>query len=141
MADVKHTDEDWQRVGTEITARIAELKLTPAEIYANHGISWKTLTGYMNGEPIVRQDKARALCAALGWTTRSIELVLAGGPPELLEPTAPTDGVSNADLAELMRERFDELATIGRELVDLLRLDVQQRPAPRSRPAGRQEQA
>lgn len=83
----------WQAVGQAITHRIDALHRTKAEIIRLSGVSDKTLDGYMAGKPIVRKDKMRDLCAALGWTPDSIDRLLrarrsarrAGGPSD--QPT------------------------------------------------------
>ena len=77
----------WPEIGATIERRIAELKLTKAEVIRLSEISDKTLAGYIRGAPIVRADKRRNLCTALLWTDDSIELMLEGGDPvEVHEP-------------------------------------------------------
>lgn len=82
-ADVSN---EWKRVGEAIAARMAELGMTKAELIRAADVSDKTLNGYLAGEPIVRGDKGRDLCAALGWTPGSIDLIKAGNEPVLTLP-------------------------------------------------------
>lgn len=67
--------KDWTRVATRLQARIAELKLSKAEVIRRSGVSQKSLDGYLAGEPIVRPDKGRGLCDALRWTHDSIDAI------------------------------------------------------------------
>jgi transcriptional regulator with XRE-family HTH domain len=80
-------DQGWLRVGEAIRQRVVDLALSKAEVIRRSDVSDKTLTGYMRGEPIVRADKRRRLCEALGWSPESIDLILNGGEPELVEPS------------------------------------------------------
>lgn len=107
--------DDWKRVGGAIQARIADLALSKAEVIRQSGVSDKTLTGYINGNPIKRPDKRRELCLALGWTPDSIDRLLAGNEPKELDAAPMTD----------LSKRFDALdermAAIEQALRDLLR--------------------
>lgn len=95
---VDDTSERWPEVGRRITARIEELSLLLSEVQRAAGISDKTLTGYMAGRPIVRADKRRGLCAALGWSDDSIARILRGDDPEpRLASVAPAAGDRSSD--------------------------------------------
>lgn len=72
-------DQRWLRVGQAIEARRKELKLTKAELIRESGVSDKTLTGYLEGQPIVREDKARGLSRALRWPEDAIDQLLDDG--------------------------------------------------------------
>lgn len=76
---------DWKRVGRYVTQRIDDLRLTKAEVQRRAGVSDKTLSRYMAGEPIVRVDKERELCQALGWTSDSVRRIGAGEEPVELD--------------------------------------------------------
>lgn len=98
-------NDRWTDVGAAITRRIEnELGLTLAEFSRRSGISFKTLQRYMAGAPVVRRDKVRDLTAALGWTLDSIDLILAGGEPRLLEPSGPDR--AQAMLGEQLRQMW-----------------------------------
>lgn len=81
--------DDWGRVAKALNARIADLKLSKAEVIRRSGVSQKSLDGYLDGDPIVRPDKARGLCDALRWSRRSIDLLREGGDPEVLPEPDP----------------------------------------------------
>lgn len=72
--------ERWPEVGAAIEARIHELQWTFAEAERETGISYKTIVGYIAGNPIVRKDKRRDLTAGLRWTPDSVERLLRGEP-------------------------------------------------------------
>jgi hypothetical protein len=78
--------DDWQRVGIALRRRIEdELRWTLAEAIEASGVSDKTLTGYMDGQPIKRRDKKRDLCEAIGWAPDSIERLLRGEDAEVVD--------------------------------------------------------
>lgn len=81
--------QDWVRVGRYIAARIDELKLTKAEAIRRTGVSDKTLSAYIAGEPIIRADKKRGICDGLRWGRHSIELIASGQEPNLLPELDP----------------------------------------------------
>lgn len=74
-------NDRWTAVGDAIAARMSQLSLSKAEVIRASGVSDKTLAGYLAGQPIVRPDKRRGLCDALGWTPDSIDRILNGDPP------------------------------------------------------------
>lgn len=102
--------DDWGRVAAALNDRIAELKLTKAEVQDRAGVSQKTLDRYLAGEPIVRPDKARGICKALGWSSRSIDLLRAGGEAEVL-------GEPGSD-----RDYDDRLTRVEESVAEILRL-------------------
>lgn len=77
--------ERWKAVGEAIAARMAQLRLTKAELIRRSGVSDKSLAAYLDGAPIRRPDKAWALAGALQWTSDSIDRILAGLDPVTLE--------------------------------------------------------
>lgn len=140
----------WAAVGRRLRSRVNDLKLTKAEVIRRSGISDKTLTRYLDGEPIVRRDKERALCRALRWTDDSIELVRNGGEP-IDAPTSVTVVDEPAGLAALRREveaieeRVARLEAIGRAAesqasykAQLDRKLAEYQPPPRDEEADRQ---
>lgn len=86
--------ERWDLVATAIKQRMAALRLTKAELSRRSDISEPTLTGYLRGEPVRRQDKQWALCDALGWTPESITDLLAGGHPTIANGNGADDLMS-----------------------------------------------
>lgn len=91
----------------------AELRLTKAELIRQSGISAKTIDRYLAGEPIVRRDKERALCAAVNWTPDSIERILAGGEPVEASAEKAADSSYDERLDRLERELAALRAELG----------------------------
>lgn len=110
--------DDWQRVGRAIAQRIATLSLSKAEVIRRSGVSDKTLTGYIDGQPIVRADKRRQLCEALGWTPDSIDALLAGGDPVLAGGDDDELAQLRAEIAEL-RAIVELVPEMQRQLEEL----------------------
>lgn len=108
------TDDDWQRVGKAVNDRFVALRLTKAELIERSGVSFKTLSGYLEGEPIRRVDKRRDLARALGWTIDSIDRSLDGLPP-----------IDQDALDAVHQER----AWVDHHLAELLRIDPDDRTA------------
>jgi len=88
MADL---DERWDLVGAAIAERIRELGMTKAQVTRDASVSDTSLTAYIGGQPIRRVDKRTGLCRALGWSIDSIDRILDGKAPHLIdrEPTPP----------------------------------------------------
>lgn len=105
------SNQRWDRVGEAITARVAELGMSKAELERASGISPKTLTIYMNGGPIIRADKARGLCAALSWTIDSIDRILDGGAPIVNADPAGTEAAILRDplLTAIYKDRLIQI--------------------------------
>jgi hypothetical protein len=120
---VSDRDDRWHEVGLAIEARIEQLG-TIAEFTRASGVSFKTLKRYMAGEPIVRIDKRRDLTAALGWTSDSIDRILAGESPIVAPPTGKASGVLGLmPLDEQVRRlRLEQLELVAevRELAALV---------------------
>lgn len=88
------TDDDgWDLVGAWLTERVAELKLSMAELQRASGISFKTLQGYMEGKPIRRVDKQRALALALGVYPDAFDRIRSGLQPRPLRPPSEEPGL------------------------------------------------
>lgn len=94
--DVPETPERWSVVGMQIADRIDELNLLNAEVQRMANISDKTLTGYIAGKPIVRADKRRGICTALGWSSDSIARLLRGEDPVVVATPGGSEPVSDS---------------------------------------------
>lgn len=104
--------DPWGLIGQRIAQRIADLHLLQVEVQRAAGISDKTLSGYIAGKPVVRPDKRRGLCRALGWTDDSITRMVRGDEPELRadEPVSDTDYNSRiARMPEHVRRTIDDI--------------------------------
>lgn len=107
--------EDWASVGRALTRRaFDDLRLTKAELIRRSGISAKTVSRYLAGEPIVRRDKERALCAAVGWSPDSVERILAGGDPVEAVETEPSKS-----LQQVVDELVAQVDALEREVAEL----------------------
>lgn len=117
-------EERWAAVGRAITARIDDLKLTKNEVIRASGVSYKSLTGYMEGRPVVRADKARGLCEALQWPPDAIDRLLDGKPPvDDPDPTPPPAastgvGVGQHEISDEELEEWGFAALDGKPLTD-----------------------
>jgi len=100
---------DWAAVGRRLRSRINDLKLTKAEVSRLSGISPKTLTGYMDGEPIVRRDKERSLCRAVDWSDDSIERLSRGEEPVGVQPGPDLSEVELVALVMDLRQRVEAI--------------------------------
>lgn len=77
---------DWNRLATLVQERREELGRTQEEIAADGGPSTTTLTNVEGARAAEYRPKTlRKLEVALGWTRGSVERVLAGGDPELVD--------------------------------------------------------
>lgn len=97
-------EQRWLQVGEAIAARLKELDVTTAEFLRKSKLSDKTLARYIGGKPIVRKDKKRDLCAALGWTTDSIERILDGKLPVRTAPQT-----ASGEELRALHERVDAI--------------------------------
>lgn len=80
------------------------------------GVSPLTLRRLLNDhQPINRRDARAALCEALGWTSDSIDLILAGKEPVDLIPS------ESMERLEELEARFDELTRQVEALLLLVR--------------------
>jgi predicted TIM-barrel enzyme len=120
-------EEAWRWVGVAIDTRIRDRNWSKAEVIrrtkevdpTGEGVSRDTLNAWINGQPIVRPDKARILCDALGWHPSSIERIFAGlGPLE----DVPTDRVATLERA------VAQLTQAVESIADLLRRHFGDRP-------------
>jgi len=126
-------EERWAAVGEAISARIAELQMTKNEVIRASGVSYKSLSGYIEGQPIRRADKARGLCEALRWPPDAIDRILAGEPPIAeytdLDFVRAAIGRTRHDVGEVPRSATQSIALsiadeLERELAEGERPDV-----------------
>lgn len=123
MADDVH-DAAWTKVGQRLQQRIfEELRLSKAEFIRLSGITSKTLDGYLAGRPIIRADKARALCDAVGWTQDSLDRIRRDEEPVVVNGSSddPSGGDESRldaverQVAEALQFIADERANLARE--------------------------
>jgi hypothetical protein len=107
---VDETNEDgWRRVRQEVDARRVEMKASWDRVYELTGVSDGTYRAMAKGKPLKGDVKRRSLTDGLGWTPDSIDRILAGQPPQLINPPE--------------RDRYDELAAAVKKLqADVRRL-------------------
>lgn len=104
----------WHVLAALILARMKDLNLHQAGLVQRSGVSdpvLRELTGTGRDGVVVRDRRPQLLSRlseALGWTPDSIERILAGGEPELLDP-ASHDQPTRADLAALIDEATDKI--------------------------------
>jgi transcriptional regulator with XRE-family HTH domain len=113
---------DWTALGRAITARRKMLGLTQQDLATAVGVGRSTVQSLERGErahPKVLHSH-RAIARTLGWTEASIEDVLDGGGPVLLDqPTKPpsaSDGTME-DVLDALSERV-KMALLGGRVVD-----------------------
>lgn len=69
----------WDLVGSAIEKRRKYMGLTKAQLIRESGVSFTTLRDYIDGRPIVREDKMADLQRALDWPPDMIERIAFGG--------------------------------------------------------------
>jgi DNA-binding Xre family transcriptional regulator len=108
---------DWSYARDAILARMADLRWTAADLHRASGLSDKhirTLLGNGADTVIPRDVTLWKLCDALGWTQDSIDLVLAGDQPVLVDDSGPISRLD--DLAGRLAE-IEAVAQMGLESV------------------------
>lgn len=114
-----------RRLAAAVQRRMDDELISQADVLEHSGMAVETFEKILNGDPIQRLDVYRRLCKAIGWTYRSIGLVLDGGDPELelpedMDRRQPGAGRRAEDQA--MEERFrrieQNVARILRQLGD-----------------------
>lgn len=109
--------QQWRRVARRLNERMTELRISKATLIERSGISFKTITRYLDGEPIRSIEKRTDLARALHWTDDSIDRILRGDGPVPLAVEEYDDirrpaPVSSADLAlveQQLRREFDRV--------------------------------
>jgi transcriptional regulator with XRE-family HTH domain len=127
------SEERWGQVGAAIAARMAgPPAITMAELVRRSGVSDTSIRDYLRGKPIVRADKRRELCAGLGWTADSIDLILAGKKPRIATDARSTDLALRS-----LTQRVEALEEGRAEMLRLLRQAVgEDASAPGRTPPG-----
>jgi DNA-binding Xre family transcriptional regulator len=108
----------WSDVHAAVDQRRIELGWSKSDLYRATGISQATFSRMLRtGAPISSAHKVRGLCDALGWTSDSVNRILAGRQPELAEPV-------NGDvvqLVDIMQRMSEENQSLRHLLADLAR--------------------
>lgn len=140
MADA---DERWTAVAEHVAEAMTAQAMSQAELVRRSGVSEWTVRKVMRGTPgSHRPDRLRKIARALGWSADSIERVLDGGEPLVLEAATDSDVivelrrqvVDSAEVAEqaleVAKAALAEAGRMGAELAELrqgLRADVDER--------------
>lgn len=119
MSNVTDQDERWVHVGQVIAERIDELGVTWAELERDSGISFKTWKAYISGQPVVRKDKRRALTDVLRWTPDSIDLILRGNEPYVVQRTEDGVLIVEAKTARNLRDPRVQMEKVLKRLQEL----------------------
>jgi transcriptional regulator with XRE-family HTH domain len=103
---------DWRVARPRIQQRMAELRLSAADLARASGLSDKHVRRLLNGDDMTvpRDQTLWALCDALRWTPHSIDRILAGG-----EPTEAEDVTGEVSLTELFARRIGQMEERGDE--------------------------
>ena len=103
--------EIHEPLATAIAARMDELGLSPTDLVRQTGLTYQGISNVRRGE--IRQYQKRTttpLAAALYWTPGSIEAILAGGEPELIDPPPPVSSPeADADVLRQLEELRQEV--------------------------------
>lgn len=112
---MNETDNDWRPVWAAIDARRVDLGWSWTRLYDECGVSQRTLKLMRDdGQPIKSDAKVTVMARALGWSSDSIDAILAGGQPSVTEVSRPDDDVLRR-VAELERQ----VVRLGQRLEDL----------------------
>jgi transcriptional regulator with XRE-family HTH domain len=112
-------DQRWHRVGSAVQARMDALGMNQKDVADASGISPETLRPIRQGTPGNYSAKTKVKIArALGWSSDSIDAILAGEEPVEVEMTNQPDvaaavaelRVEVLTLQELVKELLDEIA-------------------------------
>jgi hypothetical protein len=104
----------WEEVYRCVDERRLDLSMSKAELYRRAQLSETTIEGMGRGVPIARTENRGKLAAALGWTADSIDLILAGQAPEVIQPDDAAEKQRRLEqrIAEL-EARLDRLEPRG----------------------------
>jgi hypothetical protein len=96
---------------------MAELRWTPVDLHRASGLSDKHIRTLLNGGDTVvpRNVTLWALCDALGWTTDSIDRILAGEEPVLAFVDDESGEVSRLEALAGRLAEIEAVATAGIE--------------------------
>lgn len=102
------TKERWGAVAEAITARMAELALSQADLVRTSGVSDATIRKLMRGEAgNYRPDRLAKVSQALGWGPDGIDRIRAGTQPNHSAPA--------------MSDRLDRLEAQMQEVLAIVR--------------------
>jgi DNA-binding Xre family transcriptional regulator len=109
----------WTEVHDAVDARRIELGWSRNDLFNATGTSHATFSHMKNqGRAIGRPDKVTALCSALGWTADSVDLILAGGEPQLADES---DNQTTEQMLEVLQQMVDDNRRLRAELDALAR--------------------
>lgn len=74
----------WPEVARQLNERMVELRISKATLIERSGISFKTITRYLDGDPIRSLEKRAQVARAVWWTDNSIDRILRGEDPQPL---------------------------------------------------------
>ena len=103
--------EIHEPLAAAIAARMDELGLSPTDLVAATGLTYQGLLHVRRGEIRRYQNRTTVpLTEALGWSPRSVKLILAGGEPELIDPPPPVSSPdADADVLRQLEELRQEV--------------------------------
>lgn len=139
--------EGWQRVAAAIEARAIELGWNLARLQNETRISETTRLAMRKGQPVKQAAKLAVMCKALGWTPDSVQAILDGGEPQLIDQPSADEITQRLDrLEELVGQLLQgQLDLVQGQNAGLAALDEtlkQRLPAPETarRPSRRAAQ-
>lgn len=114
---------DWSVARDRIQQRMAELRLSPADLARASGLSEKHVRRLINGdgtEP--RHQTMWAMCDALQWTPDSIDRILDGEDPLDADHSGE---LSRLDQLDGRMQEMEALATTGLDSIRTQQLEMQ----------------
>jgi hypothetical protein len=99
----------WHDVWRHVDERRQELGWTRRELYDNTSISNMTYRKMNDGVGLQQSHKIHGMCRGLGWSTDSVDRILAGGEPEVVDPV-PGDVTPTGDAYQLVLDELRESA-------------------------------
>lgn len=121
--------DSLRRIGAHVVKRREQMRLSQADLERASGLSDLTIRRIETGQPIeFRNQTWNKLCDALRWTPESIDLIVDGQEPVVLEPSLPADPLRD------LRRRLEELEADVKFLFDLADQDQIERRKLRAVP-------
>ena len=78
--------EGWKRVWSAIEARLLKIPMSKADLYRDSLVSPRTFANMRRyGAPLSADHKRVAICRAVGWSDDSIDRLLSGDDPLVIE--------------------------------------------------------
>jgi transcriptional regulator with XRE-family HTH domain len=131
MRDARHMTTDAGRawLGEKVTERRKELRLSKEEASRRAQINVKTWSSLEAGK-VVRDVAHPGIEQAMQWARGSVEDVLDGNDPTILEPEeveeSPVDPAEVARLLDVLRRQFgDAVYDEAQEIVDRARANTE----------------